>query len=214
MRKTLYSTACNLYYSITNPKVWVAAIIILAQIFRVIVPYAKIANDFNASVSAAVIAIFFSDKFSVIVIFIGLLFIFSELPFSDPQQIYHITRSGKRSWYLSQLFYIILILFSWAIICANLSFDSSWGRVINTIPKSADLRDSYAISGMITEDVIASFTPLTAALWSVFVGTFLFIVFGTLFFSLNMVTRKMGGFIAGAVIYYAAIIFKFIEHAV
>lgn len=208
LKKTFSSTAYGLYYSITNPKVWIAAVIILAQIFRVILPYANIADDYNASVNAAVISIFYSDKFSVTVIFIALLFVFSELPFNDPQQIYHITRSGKRSWYLSQLIYIIVIsisvtviitLFSWAILSVHLSFDNSWGRVLNTVFRNSDLREKYTITGMITEDTIANFTPAQTSIWSVFVGTSIYIVFGTVIYSLNMITHKIGGLIAGAV---------------
>lgn len=209
LRKTFSSTAYDLYYSLTNPKVWVAAVIILAQVFRVIVPYANIADDYNASVNAAVVSIFYSDRFSVIIIFIALLFVFSELPFSDTQHIYHITRSGKRSWYFSQLIYIVVIsisvsviitLFSWAILSAHLSFDNSWGRVLNTVPRSFDLREKYTVTGIITDDIIANFTPAQTAIWSVLIGTAIFIVYGTIIYALNTVTRKIGGIILGAII--------------
>lgn len=208
VKKTFSSTAYCLYYSMTNPKVWVAAVIILAQIFRVMIPYAKIANDYNTSVNASVISIFYSDKFSVPLIFISLLFIFSELPFSDPQQIYHITRSGKRSWYFSQLIYIIVIsisvtviitLVSWTSLSAHLSFDDSWGRVLNTVCRSPELREKYNVTELIPEDVIANFKPRQTMVWNVLVGTSLYVVFGTVIYSLNMITHKIGGLIVGAI---------------
>lgn len=66
----------HLYYSITNPKLWTAGLLIFAAVYRLVVPYVKIANEYNANISIGLISCFFSNPFSVTVIFMALLFIF------------------------------------------------------------------------------------------------------------------------------------------
>lgn len=76
LRTSFMSTGYHLYYSLTNPKIWAALLMILAAVFLRINPYSKIAADYNETVSIGIISYLFSDVFSVTIIYAALLFIF------------------------------------------------------------------------------------------------------------------------------------------
>lgn len=210
IQKTISSAGYHLYYSLTSPKLWTAGLLIFASVYRLVFPYAKIAGDFNADVNIGFISCFFSNPFSVTIIFMALLFIFSELPFNNSQQIFLVSRSGKRSWCISQFLYIVLIslmailvisLLTIIMLSGHLSFDNSWGKVINTVPQNYDLfSEKYRISGSLSYEAINIFTPYKALAWSIPIGTLTFAVFGNLIFALNMISRKTVGIAIGAII--------------
>lgn len=202
-----YVTAHHIYCSFFNPKIWAAVILILMTVYLVISPYAKIANDFSATVSIGIVSYVFSDPFSVTVLFASMLFIFSDLPFNSPHQIFLITRSGKRAWCISQLIYIIfvslfvlfaVISFTMVLLAGHISFDNSWGRVINTAVQSSELRAEYQIYDRVVHTAINTFSPQQALIWCLPVGTFMIAVFGSMIFALNMISYRIGGTIIGA----------------
>ncbi len=219
--KILASVRHHLYCSVTNPKVWAAGVLILGAIFKVVYPFARIANDYDKPVSFSIAALSFSESYPILLIFCALLLIFSELPFKNPQQIFLITRSGKRSWYLSQLLYIIavsvltaliVILISWIIVCGHISFANSWEPVENSAAQNIELILKYDVAGYFRYSIISSFSPMQTFAWSVLVGTLIYIVFGTLIFALNIVARKLGGIICGAILTgYHALMWNFIH---
>lgn len=199
----------HLYNSITNPKVWAAGFLILAAIFKSIYPLMRIAHDFKVSVNFSAAAVPFMANYSILLVFCALLLIFSEMPFKDQQQIFLLTRSGKRSWYISQLLYIIavalsaasvMILMSWLLLAGHVSFANSWGVVENSLCQSVELVLEYQPIGWFSSDIISALSPRQAFAWSVLVGTFTYAAFGGLVFALNIITRKIGGTIFGTIL--------------
>lgn len=206
VHKILTSTGYHLYYSFSNPKIWAALLMMLAAVFLRIEPYAKVAADYNAKVSVGIISYIFSDGFIVTIVFAAFLFLFSELPFKNPQQVFLITRSGKFPWCVSQLLYIIvivltitsiLVLFSVCLLIGHLSFDNLWGKVINTAVSNSELRDTYLIYDRISNSAIKSITPYKALAWSIPCGLLTYIVFGSIIYALNAISSKTAGIIGG-----------------
>lgn len=209
LRTSFMSTGYHLYYSLTNPKIWAALLMILAAVFLRINPYSKIAADYNETVSIGIISYLFSDVFSVTIIYAALLFIFSELPFDNPQQIFLVTRSGKRAWCVSQFLYIIAVslfvtllisVFTVILLSGHLSFENSWGKVINTVIQSDELSEKYQIYDCITTEAVNTFTPHKALVWSVLSGTLTFVVFGSLIYTFNSISHKTAGIIFGVLL--------------
>ncbi len=219
--KILTMTRHHLYCSVINPKIWAAMIIIVSAVFKVVFPFARIGEDYNKPVNFSAAAIPFLSNYSILLIFCALLLIFSDMPFSDPQQVFAVTRGGKRSWHISQLLFIIAasvlismieILISWIIIFVYVTFENSWGAVENSISQSGDLLIKYEFVGYFSNNVISNVSPLRAFTWSTLIGTFIYTVFGTLIYALNSITRKMGGIICGTILVgYQALMWNFIH---
>lgn len=207
--KILAMTRHHLYCSVTNPKVWAAMIIIVSAVFKVVFPFARIGEDYNKPVNFSAAAVPFASSYSILMIFSALLLIFSDMPFNNPQQVFLVTRGGKRSWYISQLLFVtaasvlisvIEILISWIIIFGHISFENSWGAVENSITRSLNLLVTYNFIGSFSDYVISNVSPLGAFAWCTLVGTFIYTVFGTLIYALNSITRKTGGIIIGTLL--------------
>lgn len=126
-----------------------------------------------------------------------------------------VTRSGKRAWYLSQLFYVIAVaaaitvavcLVSMAILVGRLSFDGSWGRML---PNAISMY-KYKIACAIPSDVLNEISPYDAIGWSLPVGTLSMISFGSVILSLNSLFRGSAGTVAGGLIIALTLIGRFI----
>ena len=217
LQKSITSTLYHLYNSLTSPKLWTAGILLFAAVYRLVVPFAKIAKDYKADVNIGFISCFFFNSFTVTLIYMALLFIFSELPFNSPQQIYLMSRCGKRSWCISQLLYIILIsvivmlaisLLTIIILAGHLSFDNSWGKFILKGANGGLYK--YGVVGIIRYEAHTAFSPYAALAWSLPVGTLTMIAFGSVVFSLNSLFRSSVGTVAGAVIIALTLIGRFL----
>lgn len=207
--KTIYTalvmTRRHLFYIINSPRAWAAAIMILFSVYSLIVPYAKAAWALDQNVSIGILAYNFSYGGMIIRLYLALLLVFSELPFKDPQTLMIITRSGKKAWYLSQLFYVIAVaviitaavsLISMAVLVGRLSFDASWGRILT----NGTSLHKYKVVGAIPSAVLKEFSPAAAIGWSLPVGTLTMISFGSVILSLNSLFRRSVGTIAGGLI--------------
>ena len=217
--KTIYMALCmtrrHLFYIINSPRSWAAAILILSSVCSLIIPYAKAAWALNENVSIGILAYNFCYASMIVKLYLALLLIFSELPFKDPQQLMIITRSGKRAWYLSQMFYVIAVsiavtvivsLVSAAILVGHLSFDGSWGRILT----NGTSMHKYKIACAIPSDVLKEFSPYAAIGWSLPMGMLTMISFGSIILSLNSLFRRSVGTIAGGLIIALTLIGRFI----
>lgn len=199
------ATKYHLYYSITNPRIWAGVILILTVVFNRIYPYALFANDVDYPVNFGVVCVHFSDNFSAASIFTSLLLIFSDMPFKNPQQLFLVTRCGKRTWCISQFLYIIvvsiavmliIILLTMLMLAGHLSFDNEWGKIIKSalsVPY-----EKYRIDAILSPTALNSFTPHSALLWCLPVGTLAFITFGSIIFAFNMISNSVAGSVIGA----------------
>lgn len=208
LRKIFTATGYDLYYSISNPKIWAAVVLILTTVFVDYSGYILIIADFDLPVSIGIVSGLFIDPFFVMVAFTGLLLIFSEMPFNDPQQVFMITRCGKRAWCISQILYIIVVsafvmlaifLFTMLVFAGHLTFDNSWGRIILSA-NSDEVIAKYPIRLGIDSYITSSLTPQEALIYSIPVALFTFVAFGCLIFALNTISHKIVGTIIGAII--------------
>lgn len=217
--KTIYTalvmTRHHLFNIIGSPRAWAAAIMILFSIYSLIVPYANAAWALDQNVSIGILAYNFCYGSMTIRLYLALLLVFSELPFKDPQQLMIITRSGKKTWYLSQLFYVIAVaviitaavsLISMAILVGRLSFDGSWGRIL----MNGTSLNKFRVVSAIPSAVLNEFSPYEVIGWSLPVGTLTMISFGSIVLSLNSLFRRSVGTIAGGLMIALTLIGRFI----
>lgn len=200
--KTVYSALGaarrHLLYILNSPKMWAGALLIISAVLSNVLPYAERAWKIGGAVSIGILAYNFTYSYSLLKIYLAMLLIFSELPFSDPSQTTVIARSGKRGWYLSQIIYVfavsiaitlIISLVSMILLTGHLSFENSWGRLI---------------SGS------RSFSPYKAIAWGLPVGTLTMISFGSVILALNSLFRRSVRTLAGGIIIALTMIGKII----
>lgn len=191
----------HLLYALNSPKVWAGILLILSSVFSLIMPFVRSAYAFGETISIGIIAYNFSEYYSILKIFISLLFIFSELPFKDTQQTFLVIRGGKRAWYLSQIMYVfcvsillilIISLFSIIPLIGKLNFKNSWGIIHKNAANFSPALTEYNVSASVSDAALKAVSPYEALAWSIPVGVLLMFVFGNLILSLNSISR--GGY--------------------
>ncbi len=219
IRKTLATTGCQLYNTFFHPKFYTSVLLVLMAVFIQIKPYAEVANDFNIDVNFGIYSLLYSDALFVTVFFISLLLIFSELPFKNAQQIFLLTRSGRRAWCVSQIFYIVVIsvfitlaamLFTMLLLAGNLTFDNSWDKVIISAAYQK-LPTEYETVLFVSPETLVVFTPHRAILWSTLCGILCSITFGLIIFAANLASNTSLGVLLGSVLISAYWLFLYTD---
>lgn len=162
-----------------------------------------IAVFYNTKVSAYVFPFFLSNP-SVLLIFGALvIYIFSDLPFTEQNAYFVIIRTNRIIYYLAKILYTFFssivvvatfVLFSIISIIPNADFSNQWGKVINTLSSNPQtiLEHTQAKIGFAVHDaVVYELTPFTAMAYSIvlmvlvvfFVG--IVIMFGSVVVSPN-----------------------------
>lgn len=147
------------------------------------------------------------DLFIQMTIMCGLIFVLNDAPFLDDMQLFIIVRSGRGTWCLGQLLYILLgsLLYVLCIAagCAalmlpHLEWSLSWGRVIATLATGQVALPTYFEFSC---NIYKAFSPLTAMGMSTLYCWLGCCCLGMLIFFVNLSgTRVWGSVAAGALV--------------
>lgn len=210
MLKALALTRYHIYYTMTQSKFWAAVLMILSAGYINVKSVTQIVFQYKTPVSFGIFALIFSGAFFGVVLPVALLFIFSEMPFRNSQQIFLLTRSGKRAWCMSQILFIIFIsLFVILIILTEtfllfgcqISFDnSSWGRVIMSV-YNTNLGREFEVTfiGGAPYETILELSPAQAVAYVLTTAFMLSVTIGLTVFAVNLAAGSSLGIIVGGV---------------
>ncbi len=210
MLKALTLTRYHIYYTMTQSKFWAAILMILSANYINVKSVTQIVFQYKTPVSFGVFALIFSGAFFGVVLPVALLFIFSEMPFKNSQQIFLLTRSGKQTWCVSQILFIlfvslfvilVILLETFLLFGCQISFDnSSWGKVIMSIYNTGlgfDFEVSF-ISGAPYQAIVAV-SPAEAVVYVLTTVFLLSAAMGLIVFSVNLTAGRSLGIIIGGV---------------
>lgn len=208
MLKALTLTRYHIYYMMAQSKFWAAILMILAANYINIKGVTQIVFQYKTPVSFGIFALVFSGSFFSVVLSMALLFIFSEMPFRNSQQVFLLTRSGKRTWCVSQLLFVIFVslfvilivlLETFILFGFQISFDnSSWGKVIMSVYNTGLGREfEVAFLGGAPYDSILAVSPSQAVIYVLTTVFLLSIVLGLAVFAVNLTIGGSWGIILG-----------------
>lgn len=146
----------------------------------------------------------FSASICVLFLYFGLVLLFCNAPFVDGQQMFVILRSGKKTWFRGQIFYIILSsigYFTYIFILSIIMYlpyvgmTDKWGTVLWEFARNPGITTGLGVA--INARTLSIFSPIKACLliWlvNVLAGCFL----GFLVFYVNLYkNRTIGSTIA------------------
>lgn len=211
MLSALRLTRINLYKHLTTVNFWIPFILAVAAVYEFTNSLANMAAYYSIPVNGFAVSFLFTSLNQTLIIFLGVFILFSDLPFKDNQQMFMISRSGKRAWIFSQVFYVLvvaLMYFAFIFICfctvslPNIGFSTeSWGKIIKTIA-ATDAAESFGLMFRVPQNVLTDFSPLEAVFFSFGISYAVAIVLGllSLFFNLT-VKRNFGTIIFGALVF-------------
>ena len=154
---------------------------------------------------------FSSDPVKQLILFAGIVFLFSDAPFISKNQPYIIIRSKRIPWVLGQVLYIVvanaiyflfLMLVSILVLLPYATFATNgWGKIIHTLAQT-DMGAQIKLQFGITKEIITFYSP-----WEAFGLSFLLnwgaaCFLGLLMFVINLKFNRMLGLVAGGVILF------------
>jgi len=189
----------------TNYRIWIAAILLLILTHKYTKDYAVFCANMNIKMSPYIFPFIYSAKYIKILFFAPLLMIFCDAPFVDHSQPYIIYRSGRMSWSIGQIVYIVItsaMYFAFLMLISNLfilkyvDFSiSGWGKVFGTLANT----DAYMVMGLrsyISGRALAHFTPQQAMVYTFVLSWLSGIFLGLLIYLINSFfeSRSLGIF--------------------
>lgn len=169
------------------------------------------ANLMDMNANPLVFSFYSNNVVKHLILLVGIIFLFSDVPFINKSQPYVFIRSRRSSWVLGQALYIVIagaIYFfvlmgvSILVMLPNGTFATEgWGKIINTLAqtnagKMADLQ--FGIS----EKIISSYSS-----WEAFVLTFLLnwgvaAFLGMLMFVVSLYFNRMLALVAAGIVVF------------
>ena len=134
--------------------------------------------------------------------------LFCNAPFEDESYQYMIPRTGKLSWGLGQILYIIKmsILYIACLTAAtiipflgHIAWSNEWGKIWGTLGKT-NAGAEFGVKLSVSQNIIRQYEPVNALIISIFLEFSCILCIGLLIYFGNKVTAKSVGTFAGALI--------------
>lgn len=204
-------TRINLYKHLGTVNFWIPFILAIAAVGEFSRSLADMAKHYSIPVNGFAAAFLFTALSQTFIIFLGIFILFSDLPFKDNQQMFLVSRSGKRAWIFSQIFYVIIVsliyfLFIFACFCVfllpNLGFSAdNWGKIVKTI-SATNASQTFNLKFAVPSNVLSDYSPLEAFVYSFGAAFAVSVILGLIVLLLNLTVKHSAGvFVSGAVVF-------------
>ena len=201
----------NLYKHLGTVNFWVPFALTIAAIYEFTSPLKTMAAYYSLPVNGFSAAFIMVETNTVFIIFIGVFIMFSDLPFKDNQQMFLISRSGKRVWIFSQVMYVVLVSIMYAtfificfcvVLFPNLGFDTeSWGKIIKTIA-ATNAAQVFELRFSVPQSVLSDFSPIDGFIYTFATVLIISVVLGLIVLLFNLTIKHSSGVIAsGAAVF-------------
>lgn len=170
-------------------------------------PIRSFCQETGYAIHPYVFPFFLAEPYSLLMVLLGFILLLCDAPFIEEGHPYLIMRSGRTIWTWGQLVYISLasltyftIVFFLTVLSLlpRLTFDSGWGKVINTLTQSTS--SWYHIPIPFDGSIAASLEPFQAIILELFLCWLLGTTLGFLMFIVNMYIGRNGGPIIASIL--------------
>lgn len=212
MLSAIRLTKINLYKHIGSVNFWTPFILALAAVYEEAHPLGELGARYSIPVNGFSAAFIWTSHNTVFILFLGIFIMFCDLPFKDNQQMFLLSRSGKRAWIFSQVLYVLFVSFVYmafvfmcffVFILPNAAFDAgNWGKIIKSVA-ATNIGQSVGLRISITPNVLNDFTPFEGFLYSFGTAFATAVILGLIMLALNMIVKHNSGIvISGGLIFF------------
>jgi len=183
---------------------WTPFILALAAVYEIAHPLRELGAKYSIPVNGFSAAFIWSDMFTVFILFLGVFIMFCDLPFKDNQQMFLLSRSGKRVWIFSQVLYVIFMSFvytAFIFVCfcvyliPDLAFDvKSWGKIMRSVA-ATNIGNSVDLRISMTTSVLEDFAPLEGFLYAFGTAFGAAVILGLIMLCLNLIVKHNSGIV-------------------
>lgn len=207
LRKVFHIALHNFKKWITNPRIYIVFLLVLGYLTMMLNCVNDFCHNSGYRITPWVFPFLMAQPYSLLMLLLGMILLFCDAPFIDSEQPYILLRSGRNVWTAGQMLYIAVtsalyflfaMLLSVIILLDNLSFESGWGRVINTLSQNGASR--YGVVFPFDYSITSALSPLQAMALEFLLCWLTGVLLGVIMFVFNLAISRSAGVIAAAVI--------------
>lgn len=207
----------NLRKWATDYRIWAIAALLIVIVQMYVDDMQKVADLLGEKISMWIFPFLYVQFHTKVIFTLPVVLMFCNAPFTDKNQIFVYTRTGRTRWLAGQILYIfiagaIYYLFILLLTVVSTSFTAEhsleWGKTLYTIANSniIDAAETYYIN--VSDRILEFFTPLQAIFFTFLTSWLSAVLLGLIVFFCNLVsnTRLIGVFISSALVVWTVLV--------
>lgn len=179
----------------------------------------KISDYTGEKLSPYIFPFLTTYRYMKILYLFPVIMIFSDAPFIDSNQQFVMVRSGRLSWGIGQMLYIVvgsfcytmfMLLSSIIVNIGHIQLDTSWGKGL-ILAATTNLTSALGIqydTVKVTGSIVRYYTPAQAMLWSFVFLWMICTILGLIIYDLNILFKSnaVGVLVTGFMVFFTAIV--------
>lgn len=221
--KTFTIAVYSVRQRIVNPRVICLFVLHMVFIWSNLSVIGTFTDMVGVRVNPLLYPFFSSDPVKQLIVFAGIVFLYSDAPFIDKIQPYVVIRCKRNVWVLGQIlhvimfsafYFLILMGVSVFIVLPNASFATDgWGKVANTLAQT-NAASQINLQFDISDKIISLYSPFEAFVICFLLNWGMASFLGLLIFAINLNFGKMIGIaISGAVLLLDLLVINSLPHS-
>jgi len=209
LSKSFFICINNIRKWSTNPRIYILIILIVILVWNYVSPIMLFSKSVGYRIAPWIFPFMSNYEILQMLMMLGIVFLFCDAPFIDAGQPYLLVRSGRISWGIGQVFYIMLstaiyflfiVFLSILIISPTMFLSQGWGKVLSTLSQT-NAANSFGILLPISYQIQTSYTPIHAFFLSLLLEWCAGTIVGLIIFVTNIYfKRSVGAIVASAVV--------------
>lgn len=209
----------NMRKWIGNSRIIVSLIVIFLFTYLYTKGLWKISDYTGEKLSPYIFPFLTTYRYMKILYLFPLIMIFSDAPFIDSNQQFVMVRSGRLSWGIGQMLYIVvgsfcytmfMLLSSIIVNIGHIQLDTSWGKGL-ILAATTNLTSALGIqydTVKVTGSIVRYYTPSQAMLWSFVFLWMICTILGLIIYDLNILFKSnaVGVLVTGFMVFFTAIV--------
>ncbi|MGM9917009.1 hypothetical protein [Anaerotignum sp.] len=206
LKKCIFIVLNNTIASLTNARFYVAVILVTCLMNQIAYPIRVFSIQTGINTCPWIFPFVTQTYYMQMIILLGIVFLFCDLPIIHNGTAYILVRAGKRIWFWSQVMYIFVMTFIYNLVIFVLSItlflpyikiENNWGKILGTVAQT-NLGDQLGVE--IDYLLQVTYTP-AEAISRAFLIVFLVGAFtGIVILFLNVYFQSIVGAIVGTII--------------
>ncbi len=188
---------------IVNIRVFILFLILLALTVKFNRPYVLFVREKAYPINWCIFPFIADSPFFLTIFYFGIIYINSDVPFMQHENMYQVIRLGRRKWAAGQLFGIFLRSLSIVLVTAviplasfigKIAWTNDWGKVIYTLAsyrRSGEFLNDIMIDYRFMYEILGEFTPIRLMGLMVIMSTLICTFLGMLMFLISLYAGKL-----------------------
>ncbi len=215
-KQSLCITKSRLRQSVTNYRMWCIMVLTVMVVHMLTVEVRSFVTMTGEDITPWIFSFLFTQRYVRLLLLFPIILLFCDAPFIDELQLLIILRTGRTTWCIGQILYIVIISFGYFLFVLILSFvinvgyidySLEWGRVIQTFSYTTAAVDT-GVKLSFPTGIVDYFSPIQAVWCSYVLLSVTGILIGVLINCINLVfgRKSIGIIIASGLLVFDAVI--------